>query len=235
MRQEDYVAHPHDAETSNGRRAFLGKLAATAAAGAAGITLTSALGAPGELLAAVPSVGPNADHWLDGLKGKHKQVVDAYHPNEGFPLAFAFSFMAAQSPADSPVGAVVVLRHFAMPFALNSSLWERYKIGEAIKLNDPKTNKPATSNPFYKAPAGTLPLEDMAIDKLMAKGVIFGACNMALQFLSGEMAGNAGVSKEVAAKEWTDGLLPGITLLPSGTWGVNRAQEKGCTYCTGGG
>ena len=227
--------HSHDPGRSSGRRAFLGKLAATAAAGAAGITLTSALDAPTELLAAVPTIGPEADHWLDSLKGKHKQLVDAYEPNDGFPLAFAFSFMAAQSPADSPVGAVVVLRHMAMPFALNSSLWERYKIGEGIKLTDPQTKQPATRNMFYKAAAGSLPIDDMAIDKLMAKGVIFGACNMALQFLSSELAGNAGVSKEVAAKEWTEGLLPGITLLPSGTWGVNRAQEKGCTYCTGGG
>lgn len=231
------MAHPHshDSESPSGRRAFLGKLAATAAAGAAGLTLTSALDAPGALLAATPSRGPDAEHWLDGLKGKHKQVVDAYAANEGFPLAFAFTFMAAQSPADLPVGSVIVLRHFAMPFALNSSLWERYKIGEAVKLMDSQTKQPATRNMFYKAPAGSLPLDDMAIDKLMAKGVIIGACNMALQFLSGELAGNAGVSKEVAAKEWAEGLIPGITLLPSGTWGVNRAQEKGCTYCTGGG
>ena len=128
-----------------------------------------------------------------------------------------------------------MLRHMAMPFALNSSLWERYKIGEAIKLMDPQTNKPATRNPFYKAPAGSLPLEDMAVDKLLAKGVIFGACNMALQFLSGMLAANAGVSKEAAAKEWAEGIIPGITIIPSGTWGVNRAQEKGCTYCSGGG
>jgi len=226
-------AHSHDSESPNGRRAFLGKLAATAAAGAAGISLTSALDA--ELLAATPSAIPDAEHWLDPLKGKHKQLVDAYAPNEGFPLAFAFTFMAAQSPADTPVGSVIVLRHFAMPFALNSSLWEKYKIGEGIKLMDPQTKQPATRNMFYKAPAGSLPLEDMAVDKLMAKGVIIGACNMALQFLSSEFAGNAGVSKEVAAKEWTDGIIPGITLLPSGTWGVNRAQEHGCTYCTGGG
>ena len=231
------MAHSHsqDLENASGRRAFLGKLAATAAAGAAGLTLTSALDAPGVLLAATPSVGPDADHWLDSLKGKHKQLVDAYQPNEGFPLAFAFTFMAAQSPADSPVGAVIVLRHFAMPFALNSSLWERYKIGEGIKLIDPQTKQPATRNPFYKAPAGSLPLDDMAVDRLMSKGVIVGACNMALQFLSAEFAANAGVSKEAAAKEWTEGLIPGITLLPSGTWGVNRAQEKGCTYCAGGG
>lgn len=231
------MSHPvsRDPVSPSGRRAFLGKLAATAAAGAAGIALTSGLDAPGELFAATPSVAPDADHWLDGLKGKHKQVVDAFAPNEGFPLAFAYTFMAAQAPSDQPVGSVIVLRHFAMPFALNSSLWERYKIGEAIKLYDEKTKQPATMNPFYKAAPGALPLDDMAVDKLMAKGAIFGACNMALHFLSAMLAGNAGVSADAAAKEWTEGLLPGVTLLPSGTWGVNRAQEKGCTYCSGGG
>jgi hypothetical protein len=45
---------------------------------------------------------------------------------------------------------------------------------------------------------------------------------------------NAGVSAEEALKEWTANLIPGVTLIPSGTWGDNRAQEAGCTYCAGG-
>jgi hypothetical protein len=52
--------------------------------------------------------------------------------------------------------------------------------------------------------------------------------------LSNAFAPNAGVSPDEAKREWTAGLLSGITLLPSGTFGVNRAQEKGCTYCSGG-
>jgi hypothetical protein len=48
------------------------------------------------------------------------------------------------------------------------------------------------------------------------------------------LAGNAGVSAEQAAKEWTANVIPGITIIPSGTWGVNRAQEGGCTYCADG-
>jgi intracellular sulfur oxidation DsrE/DsrF family protein len=31
-------------------------------------------------------------------------------------------------------------------------------------------------------------------------------------------------------KEWTDGLIPGIQLVPSGVWAVGRAQEHGCAY-----
>ena len=28
-------------------------------------------------------------------------------------------------------------------------------------------------------------------------------------------------------------VIAGITVIPSGTWGLNRAQEHGCTYCAG--
>jgi hypothetical protein len=48
------------------------------------------------------------------------------------------------------------------------------------------------------------------------------------------LAGNAGVSAAEAGKDWAANVVPGITILPSGVWGVNRAQEAGCTYCTGG-
>ena len=74
----------------------------------------------------------------------------------------------------------------------------------------------------------------MALDRLLERGVVFGACNVALLEQSKMLAGNAGVSAEEAAKEWAANVIPGITIIPSGTWGVNRAQEAGCTYCAGG-
>ena len=226
-------SHGLDPDNPSGRRAFIGKLAATAAAGAAGLTLTSAL-EPEVLSAATIGAAPDAEHWLDNLKGKHKQLVDAYEPNDGWPLGFAHTFLATQTPAE-PGGAVIVLRHMAMPIALDHSLWARYKIGEAFKVTDPATKQPAVKNPFYKPAKGVLLDDNMSVDRLIARGAFVGACNVALHVLSGMLASNAGVSKEAAAKEWIAGIIPGITILPSGTWGVNRAQEKGCTYCTGGG
>ena len=41
------------------------------------------------------------------------------------------------------------------------------------------------------------------------------------------LAASAGVTPEEAAKEWAANIIPGITVIPSGTWGVNRAQEAG--------
>ena len=74
----------------------------------------------------------------------------------------------------------------------------------------------------------------MAIDRLIASGAVFGACQVALLVQSKMLAGNTGVSAEDAANEWTANVIPGITILPSGVWGVNRVQEAGCTYCAGG-
>ena len=77
-------------------------------------------------------------------------------------------------------------------------------------------------------------MDEMALDRLLAKGAVVGACNIALRVQSKMLAGNAGVSAEEAATEWAANVVSRITLIPSGTWGVNRAQESGCTYCAGG-
>ena len=225
-------SHSND-EAKGGRRAFLGQIAM---AGAAGIALANGGFAGAAELHAATIAGPVADeHWLDKLTGKHKQLVDAYSPNEGWPLGFTHTFLATQNAAAGTHGAVLVLRHTAMPMALDNSLWAKYKIGESLKIDDPATKKLAVKNPFYKPAPGTLLTDEMSLDRLIARGVFVGACNVALTVFSGMLAGNAGVTKEVALKEWTAGILPGISIIPSGTWGVNRAQEHGCSYCTGGG
>ena len=150
--------------------------------------------------------------------------------NDGFPLAFAWTFLV---PNKSATG-VVVLRHGAFPIALDHAIWEKYKIGESFKITDPETKAPAVKNPFLHPKAGVLMVDDWAVDRLLARGVVFGACNMALQVQSKMLAGNVGVTAEEAAKQWAANVIPGITIIPSGTWGVNRAQEAGCTYCAGG-
>jgi len=171
--------------------------------------------------------GPN---WPGTLPGRHRQLVDAFAMNDGFPLAFAWTFLV---PNKSATG-VVVLRHGAFPIALDHAIWAKYKIGESFKITDPETKAPAVKNPFLRPKAGVLMVDDWAVDRLLARGVVFGACNMALQVQSKMLAGNVGVTAEEAAKQWAANVIPGITIIPSGTWGVNRAQEAGCTYCAGG-
>jgi hypothetical protein len=213
------------------RRGFFRRLAAgTMVFGLAGLA-----SAP---LRAAQEPGPGDEsEWPGTLKGRHRQVVDAYAPNDGFPLAFAYTFVATNGPASPtvvPATAVIVLRHTAFPIALGHAMWRKYKIGEAFQIVDPETKAPAVKNPFFEPKPGVLLVDDMAVDRLLASGTVFGACNIALKVLSGKLAANAGVSADEAAKEWAANVIAGITVIPSGTWGINRAQERGCTYCAGG-
>jgi hypothetical protein len=130
--------------------------------------------------------------------------------------------------------AVVVLRHGAASIALGDEMWRKYRIGESFNIIDPETKAPAVKNPFLRPKSGVLTFDDMALDRLLANGTVFGVCNVALQGQSKKLAGIAGVSADEAAKEWAANIVPGITLIPSGVWGLNRAQESGCTYCAGG-
>ncbi|HEY4264225.1 MAG TPA: hypothetical protein VGM72_02830 [Micropepsaceae bacterium] len=201
------------------RRGFFG-LAALSAFGLFGLA-TSAGAQP------APSDGPD---WPGTLKGRHRQLFDIYDINEGFPLGFANNFLAPNASAT----AVMIFRHKGLPYALGSAIWAKYKVGETFKILDPETKAPAVKNPYFEPKPGVLANADTALDRLLAKGTVMGACGVALRGQSRRLAGNAGVTPDEAFKEWAANLIPGVTIIPSGTWGVNRAQEAGCTYCAGG-
>ena len=218
----------HDMTDMIPRRGFFGRFAGAMVLAGFATTPVRAQSA------AATSDGPD---WPGALKGRHRQVVDAYDANAGFPLAFAYTFLATHEPpgaGSSAATAVVVLRHGAFPIALGDEMWRKYSIGESLKILDPETKEPAVKNPFLHPKPGVLLVDDMALDRLLANGTVIGACNVALRVQSKMLAGNAGVSADEAAKEWAENIVPGVTVIPSGTWGVNRAQEGGCTYCAGG-
>ena len=111
-------------------------------------------------------------------------MVDAYAPNDGFPLAFAYTFVAANGPASAglvPATAVLVLRHTATPLALDHTMWQKYKIGQSLSIVDPESKAPAVKNPFLQSKPGVLLVDDMAIDRLLADGAVIGACKYRAQ------------------------------------------------------
>lgn len=213
------------------RRGFLGGIAAGAAALMVGRWSTA-----NAELATLAESAPLGDEWLTRIKGKHRQVFDCTSSNDGFGTAFGLNYIDSTKEAlkltDGDVTAVMVFRHFSMPLTLNDKMWAKYKIGEFLNVKDPKTNAPAVRN-IFRAEIPVHP--GLTYEQLIAThGVIMCACNMALTVASGMAAPKAGVTADVAKKEWTANLLPGVTLVPSGVYAVNRAQETGCSYCYGG-
>jgi hypothetical protein len=203
------------------RRSFFGLIAAMPALGLFGFATSAARAQPAQ------SDGPD---WPGALKGRHRQVFDIYDINAGFPLGFVNNFLTPNQSAT----AVMIFRHQGLPYGLNSTMWAKYKIGEAFKIVDPETKAPAVKNPWFEPKPGVLANADVALDRLLARGAVVGVCGVALRGQSRRLAANAGVPPDEAFKEMTANLLPGATVIPSGTWGVNRAQEAGCTYCAGG-
>lgn len=178
------------------------------------------------------------EDWMKNIKGKHRIVYDVTEPHHQFPFAWPRVFLhtnEATGTSANNCSVVVILRHEAIPFALENSLWEKYKFGEMFKINDENTKQIATTNPYWKPAPGTYKFPGIGevkigINELQESGVQFLVCNAALTVISAVAAGDSGNAADTY-KEWVTGVLPGIHIVPSGVWAVGRAQEKGCGYC----
>src|SRR5690606_38413413 len=142
---------------------------------------------------------------------------------------------ATGSP-NTDCGVIVVLRHDAIPYAMQDNLWTKYKFGEVFKAPDPvKQTAAAERNPFMNPKPGDYKVPgfgevNIGINQLMERGVKFCVCDAALTVYSTALAEGAGTDAATLKKEWVAGLIPGIQIVPSGVWAVGRAQEKGCAY-----
>jgi hypothetical protein len=208
------------------RRGFLGRMAAFAA----GLSVApSALSA--ETLTSDMTADPALDAWFAKIKGPHKIVFDAPEPNGGmagvWPRVY-LNTMAATYPGKAT--AVVILRHGAIPLALNDATWAKYSLGEMFSIKD--GDAAATRNPYAKITS--LPLPGLGISELIKDGALVGACDVALTVYSSGAAQKMGMDPAAVKKEWIAGLLPGVQVVPSGVLGVARAQELGCVYCFAG-
>jgi len=225
-----------DDDSFSERRGFL--QGAAAAAASYGLTQLVSAANAAEPAPAPSSVAEGFQRWLESIPGKHKQVYDAPEPNNGFALITSYVFLLTAQQGygvpESDLGVVVVLRHNAIPIAFGDDLWAKYKLGEMFKINDPATKSPATRNPFANVKAGDMPMPDMALDRLSARGVKFGVCNMAIWHYSSVAAQKRGLEPEKVRQEWVTGVLPGVQVVPSGVLAINGAQTRGCSYCFAG-
>lgn len=246
------MTHP-PSEDSN-RRQFLGQLVvgAAALAGAStasalaetpvpappqqsdGIRAVSATAAPG----VQPPDSPWDLSWTEKLTGAHRQVFDAPQIADGAVLhharMFYVNYQEVYGLKDSDLRAVLVIRHQAIPMALGDAVWDRYDfIGKEAKLKDPTTGKWARRNPFLNAKADdkfSVVWADGSLDALIKRGAIVLACNMALMHFAQKIATRTKQQDDAVQAECKAALVPGATLVPSGIFGVIRAEEGGCNY-----
>lgn len=223
---------------STPRRGFLARLAGAAAALGAGSVLAPAAAA------AQAQASPH-DKWLTGLTGRHRCLYDFPLHGGGLPLIHMYNYIntykSAYGEPASTVNTIGTLYgppggSASMPLAWNDVVWEKYKIGELLGLNDPVTKAPSKRNLFYRPRAGDPVLASGAfavagMENLQRMGAVFLMCNNAFMMWMGFLSGSgtkgnpAEIERDIRAN-----LLPGIVTVPALVIAIEKAQGNGIAY-----
>ena len=206
------------------RREFLGKIGVAAATLAGG---AMAFDAEDLTAANMPASGDWDVSWLDKLAAaKYRVAFNAGEIADGTAMDYAERFYnqfhEVHDTSDDETRAVIVFRHLGTVMALNDSMWEKYGIGEDRKVNDPKTSAPAKRNLYREQ-----------IEALQKRGMIALVCNLALQAWSRGVAHKSSADQQAVYEDAKANLLTGSILVPSGIYGLIRAQNAGCAYMPG--
>jgi intracellular sulfur oxidation DsrE/DsrF family protein len=224
------------------RRAFLARVATTAAVVIASSAVATPLAAAtvrrDETMPRDHAPPDFDDSWTQRVRAaKHRAVLDSPAVGDGLALEQAGIFMDGYhemfGTSDAETIPVVVLRHEGVVMATNDAMWERYEFGKRTKTKDPVTGEETKRNPFVRIGADdrhALISAGASLSALAARGVILLACNRALMHLASEEAKTRNQDVEQTRAEFRAGLLPGVILQPSGIYAVTRAQEAGCTF-----
>jgi hypothetical protein len=138
---------------------------------------------------------------------------------------------AAYAPGKYDARAVLNIRTQAIAAALTDATWERFALGKEYNVKDPATQKEAVRNPFWHrapdpAPGIVLP----ALPDLLSRGAIILVCDFALGHLSERLAKKTNREAAQVHEELRNGFVPGAFAVPSGIFGLAKAQNAGCAY-----
>jgi hypothetical protein len=114
---------------------------------------------------------------------------------------------------------------------MTDELWERYSLGTEYNTKDPNTQQPATRNPFWhRAPSPVPGLTLPTLADLINRGAIVLVCDFAMGHLSKRLAMKLGRSADDVHADIRANLVQGAYAVPSGIFGLARAQNAGCAF-----
>ncbi len=200
------------------RRSFLAQVTGVAVAGGAAFRT-------GSLEAAERRAASTWDlAWLDGFKGKHKQVYDlmwhTLRPNTLNPPMNYLDIHKEIFGLEFPdINVAIGANSTGFPINASDALWTKFKLGERYTIKDPDTGQPATRNVYLGS-----------VRALQSRGALFMMCNNALRGIARDFSRQAGTSESDMHAELIAGLNPGVRVVPALTWAVGMLQERGFTY-----
>jgi len=175
--------------------------------------------------------------WLDRLAAAQYRVVfNGSEIADGGALELASTFLnhyhEVHGTTDDQTRPVIVFRRLGTPMAFNDAMWDKYAIGEDQKINDPNTKAPARRNIYFKAANDPGQYPPTTIEALNARGLISLVCNIATNNWASGFARKFKRDAADVQRDLKANLIPGAILVPSGIYGLIRAQNAGCAYMT---
>ena len=178
---------------------------------------------------------------------KAKQVYDVRAVGEGKFLnnvknslnGFVYGF----GIPESEVKVAVALHGPSNALAFDDAMWEKYRLGEFVEVNDPTTGKAATRNIFFPAKAGgsenledwSSKMQDHSVAALQQRGVKFLCCHTATeeQVVAMVKKFSLKAAPEEIVKDLQAHVLPGVLIVPAMVATVALLQSEGrFTYIT---
>jgi hypothetical protein len=160
--------------------------------------------------------------------GAVRNALNAMHYGFGVPVA--------------QIQVVTALHGAANLMNYDDYIWQKYKVGEWFKVDDPETKKPAVRNFFYPSKAGatlhytsTDPSNpnseemDSSIQGLQARGVTFLSCHMATEAQARMLIKRFQLTAqpEEIVHEMLAHTLPGVIVVPGVVGTVTMLQSVG--------
>jgi hypothetical protein len=219
------------------RRTFVSEVGRLASAAALGGAL-----APDRAGALVPTGAPphpgRADwdlSWIDRLAPATDRAVFDWpslaEPGNEIVLQIAARYLdncdAAYGAGRHDARIVMNIRTVAVPAALTDDAWQRYALGTSYNVKDPATGKPAVRNPFWHGGTGaTTPM----LEDLVQRGALLLVCDFALGHLATRLAKDTGGDAETIHRDLRGAFVANAFAVPSGIFGLARAQNAGCAF-----
>jgi intracellular sulfur oxidation DsrE/DsrF family protein len=219
--------------TPQDRREFLAQLGIATAMLAGSAAVTPVAAQPDDVRSTAG--GDKWDtSWLDQLtRAQYRVVFDATNISDGYALDTAGVFLShyheVHGTSDEQLRAVIVMRQLGTPLALGDAIWDKFAVGEELKINDRLTQQPARRNPFLKASGSS----DNSLETLRSRGTILLLCNIAMNNWSSRHAEMTKRPVDEVREEVRANLVPGTIVVPSGIFALIRAQNAGCAYMRG--
>jgi intracellular sulfur oxidation DsrE/DsrF family protein len=175
-----------------------------------------------------------------------KQVVHGFGINDGRFLKNAKNSLnglrfGAGIPADQ-IQIVCALNGPANMANYSDYVWQKYRIGEFEKENDPKTGEPSVRNFYYPSKAGPSlkytsddpsspdsAFQDFSVQGLQARGVKFLSCHSSIEEASRGLIAKFKLTEdpEVIAKDIQAHIMPGVILVPALASAIALLQSDG--------